>query len=65
MRLPGKKIKNDHCEGKIYTKHEHAVIGMFSGPVFYADVDTDNGLAKLSFIIDEKGRYDGVSESVN
>jgi len=46
------KVKGKTYEGKMW-KGEHGLMGTFSGQKFTAELDTNDGTAKLAFLIAE------------
>jgi len=49
-----KRVKTDEFEGVIYTEGKYGMIGSFGGLEFRAEIDTDGGKAKLSFLVSER-----------
>ena len=51
-----KKVRGERYEGVISTSGRHELIGTFDGQHFDAELDTDHGKSKLSFLVAEKIR---------
>ena len=49
----GSEIKNDNCEGVVYTNNNYELLGSFGGKRFDAELDTNKGKVKLRFLITE------------
>jgi hypothetical protein len=57
MYLNGEKerpIESDDYEGRLCTNGEFGLIGTVSGMKFRAEIDTDDGRAVLSFLVNEQ-----------
>lgn len=44
-------FKHEDMEGKLYTKFEHGGVGFYGGLHFWAEVETELGRGKVSFIV--------------
>jgi len=47
-------IESDDYEGRLYTEGVFGLIGTLGGLKFHAEIDTDDGRAKLSFLVNEQ-----------
>lgn len=47
------RIKSDDIEGRLATEFEDGILGSFVGKKFNAEVETDFGKSKATFLIDE------------
>ena len=57
MALDGEKklkVKSYYCEGIISTQWARKCIGSASGVEFYAEIETDRGSTKVSYIVQTK-----------
>ncbi len=47
-------LKTDRYMGRIFTKRQYDVLGIFGGIRFEAELETDQGKDKMSFLVSEQ-----------
>ncbi len=48
------RVKDESCEGRVQTDYSHVLLGSASGIKFTAEVESERGTTKVSFIVPEE-----------
>ena len=60
-----REIQGDSFEGQLYTQKKYELIGEIGGQRFDADLETESGKDKASFLVSEQTQGIGSSISMN